>query len=1669
MRATFLLPIFLAGLIGLLVSCVPKTGEDAVDVKTDGIFDPVTFTIVGGKDLGEILTGSDPRTITMTVKNNSKFEITNLDLTLFDDDTSDMGMVFAAGEDTGQPGFPGTGGTCVTAKLASGATCSIKVTMNPARSGIFKQKILFKYKNFIKTAEYSDTMTVLIGEPASLVFPSEVSFYNYGVLEQTEPIVRTEVMRIENRGGLSARNVDLSVLSADLPSSFVLMEHNCPTVIKSLMSCEATVSYVPLNILVTDPPKDYSATFTASYIKDGKSATGNLNAFFSYKSLKIQGVFETNQAVHEFTPDIIVGNHESKNIAIINKGYQEGVVKELIFKKSDGTLMGVCTTPAGSGPFLDCTDGADPATPVDLATLPFRVEDLSACMDVATPGIRGETLGESCIYRVTFWPSLQYLTDRDFTGTELWFKYDSRWKNQETIITTKLFTFNANSKAAGKLIIQDFKVNNIAQTNESVDETSAWFDLGRLALITDSAYRSSVSITLYNAGNSRVTVLSVFDGQSAGSGPQQIDATPRNIHSQSDSAYDTYYESMITGCNNVEPAEFCTISGYISPIHYTEALDNRLYFDEITIDGGTGKPDPALSFKRFHITYRDSATYEDDGTPHPDRALESKHTGTLVMKGFLVFKETDPNFGVMGTMYPWQTKTHRVVLKNVGTGSIPYINIDAIKNLYYFNGPYPIGTYRNGGPSGYPYNIIPTPGAPYDHDCVDFISAPGGGSVLAQFETCALTVLATADPLERMVDADFNTPALNETRHNISARNNTADLWEWKTQTTASTVTFQYYDGDSNQCPVGPCSGPLAAPGYDNALGFKKAIPRDYMLNCGLVGVGKLTPVSGLTPIDSAIAYRPAMNYPTLSDPPAGTGTQAGYDVAPLWFDTVGATEPVSRHILSKTHVAALVSASDDYTFHGGTFPATGETHLFSFTLANTGVQTVTIRSITFSPGLPAGLTVAGGLPALPLNINVGASVAFTFNFTPNTVLAGNPEIFSTLMDVTYDDGYHKVSTANPIVAHYRIMAEAFETADTGGFSNTDADDDVKSKDWFVQFNNPGTSEFFTGAERNIPLKTHNFDPAFNDTYFAVKGSAVYAKKTYTLKNNTAFPFRLNVFIKTQMGATASADAVSGYELLSNTCNKIMNPTDTCTFDIKFTASASTPATNTAYVHLNYDLQANQFINKAFRVTFTASDPANLTASGLSKFQTLETGSGTGSGYTWSSYSVSYGALAANPHIKQTTYPTIGAYPMTAPANGVTIANSSILKASFLKQLANPPACSNPPTCSGPTDNKIEMWNGGPNGQIHVFATRGCFYGDDEFDGGVPADQKGFNNATSVPNACKLFFEYWSDETFTGTDLLPGNNMMHLTFYNNRWSSFDVMHFHLSGFIEPDFSTLSGGTNYSNVQASSSGSITFNWPTFTGANAVWGNKIGYRIFWATAASTLNNIYPITSNYTDVGPTTHTFTHNGLVAGKYYYYRVAARRQKGAKVYTSRSTVLGTLTAVVPPANTIFTNTIGANGALIDKGLIPGFGFKAAATSACAAQKYTLNNGGTVYKTKALINTTVWNFIKSDPDQTNFSTYSNYVAPATPHWLSDAATGIAPIFTPYGFSTLNLSQYVPKGPPPATPLLYRKICTNTSCDTLDKMVGGDGVEVPFDAVFYIKADQSAGAYRCYAPL
>ena len=146
------------------------------------------------------------------------------------------------------------------------------------------------------------------------------------------------------------------------------------------------------------------------------------------------------------------------------------------------------------------------------------------------------------------------------------------------------------------------------------------------------------------------------------------------------------------------------------------------------------------------------------------------------------------------------SRIHRIMLKNVGTGTIPYLKIDNVKNLDKPAGHYPKSAYLYNGPGSgaafgkptYPFNLVKDgsgsgsyagqASGTYEYDCYDMVTRPPEGyqgdlsanpptsslSGLGQNESCALTVMSRVDYLERLGSGAY-TAMGEDTRMNITS------------------------------------------------------------------------------------------------------------------------------------------------------------------------------------------------------------------------------------------------------------------------------------------------------------------------------------------------------------------------------------------------------------------------------------------------------------------------------------------------------------------------------------------------------------------------------------------------------------------------------------------------------------------------------------------------------------------------------------------------------------------------------------------------------------------------------------------------------------------------------------------------------------------------------------
>ena len=117
------------------MSCIPQEQQDTVVVETKGIEEVPTVEIENNGDLGEFLIDSDPHITELKIKNNSQFDIFDIDLKFEKSFESNADINYMPNE-LDEAIFPGLDGTC-DRKLAPGDLCSVFLKFNPDRRGVF--------------------------------------------------------------------------------------------------------------------------------------------------------------------------------------------------------------------------------------------------------------------------------------------------------------------------------------------------------------------------------------------------------------------------------------------------------------------------------------------------------------------------------------------------------------------------------------------------------------------------------------------------------------------------------------------------------------------------------------------------------------------------------------------------------------------------------------------------------------------------------------------------------------------------------------------------------------------------------------------------------------------------------------------------------------------------------------------------------------------------------------------------------------------------------------------------------------------------------------------------------------------------------------------------------------------------------------------------------------------------------------------------------------------------------------------------------------------------------------------------------------------------------------------------------------------------------------------
>lgn len=1643
----FIKKIFFFFLLIHFAACKQAGEEKAVLVKNAGVFNPVELIIEGGEDKGEFLVGSDAVVFTIRVINTSSYDLTEAQLILDEQSTASMKFTPNADNKSLTPGF---GGTCSTI-IRSDSECVYKLTYTPSFPGELSQLVTFRYKNLVDQKEIAKTMTMIAGEAASLIFKSDKTSYDFGVKERTEREKIVQVMDIKNAGGLTARNIIFSQINVPDSGAYSILENTCPSSLKASLECRVVLQFEPQNYDVAAPDGavevDYTSNLKFEYVRDPLGGMSALNAYFFVKSTTIEGNIKHGGLKDVEFGELTVGNSESKIVKIQNQGYKEAIIHRIDVLDASENIIASCVKTIG-GPLLECRDPSDvlnPASALSVAQLPLTINDNSSCLspvdqmsytrdaggvlsDLSLVQVAGKTPtlpGASCFFNLRFKPSVTYLANGHFNDYKLRFVYDSTWKNQIVIKGDQSgdehqFNFKRMQYlSAAKLSVSEFIYGVDTFTDfHNTDDGLFKYDLGRVALISNAAYKKPFKITFKNNGSTLAQIISIKDAN----------ASPFTFSEFANDINNYYRSASHVNCTYLAPvAGQCDIKFDLAPLASAlsdgvaaQNQENGWMYDVIG-----SYPE---RYKKFIVEYKDGASVEDDGSPRANRKIEVWVRSLLVRKGYLVFEDTSSTQGTAEADVSGNTRFFHVKLKNVGTGGIPYIKIKSGMDL--------LGTSEKASDQPYPYEIVNRVSAEAGatKDCFDIVTFDGSTpavmppntnapSILDADQTCSLTVKMKLRSTDVFPNSGYGSSTPDWERFFDSTVQNTTDAWEESTynRPTPQDLSFEYYDGDGIEDIANGYTPDLN--GHGNFYQIAGGTFGVYKINVNFRRKATLIPTRP-TPMVTSVLCREALTLPqiipTAEEWGATVGSAAIVETC-TDFHTGIAVTPVSYVSLSMNDIKSGYSGYD-FIYYAGTYKI-GTSYKFSFSIKNSGSIAASSVSESLTP-----MTGLSKLTNLGTSIGNGSSKVLDFNFTPS--ISGRSE---TDYVVTYTNGKKNLTDVD-LITYSETPAQLRVKIIVDVVDSDQADFSLTAQDYLVTYD-----KFTDTIDDTTPIAgIQSFNLFYNESDLAqfvrlkaIRGSKVYAKKVLTFTNTSAATVsdvRFNIKASADAAALQNTKGGAGYLIASNGCNgSSLAPAQTCLVILHHKAGLAEPLETAVHGNLTYELGSNSYQQRNVQIKFIASDPAILSAQGIAKNNIYD-----------ESNNIIQGAFPLSLGTYTTAHPILNNFPThRASKNSVTIVNQSTEKASFLKQWED---------YSGglplPAGSWIEIYN--QDGKI-VEANRACFFGDDELDGAIGADQKGFMTTTISP--CRMNFHYDLTDNYLGKMIDTRFSYVRLKFYNNERASEDEIYLYFDGFIEPNKSSASN--TIFNVTTTESKTISFEWNDATPVTASWGDVVGYRVFYSATINPLNNVFQNAVTFVDTVDPQVTIS-SGLSNARYYYIRVFAKRvTQSGKAYIS-DMGMTTKTVIVPPAGWFYDY---AMGILVNKSPITGQGTKAQAISACDAKTTVLSrNGSSISPRNKLINSSIYALIDSDPSN------SNYSYKAIPHWMSDSPVDIAPIFAP----TFECAS--PTGTNGSN-TFYSKSCADCSCNILSLIIGGDGNEIPYGAYLYT-GDSMTGIYRCY---
>lgn len=423
---------YLIILLLFCLGCNPQ--ESSVDIKTNGIFRPITFGLDGQNfsgtliDKDEWVTSDGPMEMVVTVTNNSLFPYTDIDLSFSPVNNESTALRFkplASGETT----FPGLGGTC-TDILIAGTSCTIIIELAPPIDRLYIEQAQLSFKNYVDYEQHVGQIKVLTGTPAELIIvekPSRIRFgcdddtsvseggrcvRSEGLTERTIERTYTQELKIKNVGGLKARkiqiaksekveNVDGQDECGTFCNAWTREDVDCTNGqnLQPQEECTFRFSFTPQNrIEAIDRIYErikYFHTTSIQYEKDPKKRLAAVSMNFETLSSKIEGRLAGPGTLNLLgSGGTIQGNRISKQYRISNEGYNNARLKELRVKytscgsnnneSNDPNLQSqvqydqwaVCKLEDSSNIFT-CTNPNNDT--LNLASLPFTLQDETGC------------------------------------------------------------------------------------------------------------------------------------------------------------------------------------------------------------------------------------------------------------------------------------------------------------------------------------------------------------------------------------------------------------------------------------------------------------------------------------------------------------------------------------------------------------------------------------------------------------------------------------------------------------------------------------------------------------------------------------------------------------------------------------------------------------------------------------------------------------------------------------------------------------------------------------------------------------------------------------------------------------------------------------------------------------------------------------------------------------------------------------------------------------------------------------------------------------------------------------------------------------------------------------------------------------------------------------------